>query len=481
MPRLSPEARLAIAFLAILSLFRLWFATTLDLVPDEAYYWIWSKHLDASYFSKGPAIAWTIAFGTRLFGDTVFGIRWLSVLLAAGTGWQLFLLGARLATPRIGLAAMAVAAVIPIYAVGGLLMTIDALSVFFWIWAANLFLDALEKDNWWRWALCGFAVGSGFLAKYVNLLELLGFLGYALSVPRHRARILGWRWATLLGVVIVCTLPVLWWNQRHGWITTAHLKHRGDLDAGFHLHPGQLLRFFVDQAMPVSPLLLVALIAAALATLFRRGKTEAEKYLLALFLPVFGFYFLLSFNQAAKGNWAVTSYFGAIVLAVLLWPRWARQWGWARGFWIAALALAAVETAMLHGNAVPFLKPEKDPILRLKGWPGVAAEMNTLRDRYQPDLVIANNYSNASEITFYAQQRPPAFMFRSDRIENQYSFWPGYTVQPGTTALYVSNDLDYELPESLRHDFSKIEEVGHFWREYEGKRIDEYKVWRLAN
>src|SRR5262249_35192197 len=78
--------RWAIFALLILTLHRLWFATRIELVPDEAYYWLWSKHLAASYRDKGPAIAWVIALGTWLFGDTVFGIRFFSVLLATGTG-----------------------------------------------------------------------------------------------------------------------------------------------------------------------------------------------------------------------------------------------------------------------------------------------------------------------------------------------------------------------------------------------------------
>ena len=480
MSRLSRECRLAIAFLVAAVLFRCWFLTTLDLIPDEAYYWLWSKHLDASYFSKGPGVAWTIAFGTWLFGDNPFGIRWISVLLSAGTGWQLFVLGRRLFDARVGLAAMIVAAIVPIYAVGAILMTIDPLSVFFWVWAGNLFLDALEADRPWQWALCGFAVGSGFLCKYVNLLELLGFLGYVLSVARHRRTLWSWRWALLLGVTLVCTLPVIWWNDRNGWITASHLKHRGDLDSGFHLHPEHLLQFFVNQASPISPLLLLAILIAAIAILFRRSKTEAEKYLLALFLPTFGFYLLLSFNDPAKGNWLVTSYPAGIVLAVVFWSERLNQRG-ARWFVRSALVLALAMTLLLHGEYLPFLKPDKDPVLRLRGWPGYAAEIAKLRAQYQPDYLLTNNYANASELAFYLPlpDRPAVFVARRAEIADQFSFWPGYTPQAGQSAFFISNELDYELPPSLKEDFSKIEVVDDFWREYHGKKIDEYRVWRL--
>ena len=73
--RQTSPVRLAIFLLFAVTCYRLWFITQIELVPDEAYYWLWSKHLAASYRDKGPAIAWTIALGTKLFGHTVFGIR----------------------------------------------------------------------------------------------------------------------------------------------------------------------------------------------------------------------------------------------------------------------------------------------------------------------------------------------------------------------------------------------------------------------
>ena len=36
------------------------FATPLELYPDEAQYWLWSRTLDWGYYSKPPMIAWLI-------------------------------------------------------------------------------------------------------------------------------------------------------------------------------------------------------------------------------------------------------------------------------------------------------------------------------------------------------------------------------------------------------------------------------------
>jgi hypothetical protein len=93
------------AWLAVglVTLFRLWYMCRPDLVPDEAYFWVWSKHFALSYRDKGPLVAWTIALGTQLFGDTVFGVRFFAVLLSAGTAWQLFRLARRLYDDRTAL------------------------------------------------------------------------------------------------------------------------------------------------------------------------------------------------------------------------------------------------------------------------------------------------------------------------------------------------------------------------------------------
>src|SRR5438876_1125406 len=46
-----------------------------ELVPDEAQYWDWSRHLASSYYSKGPGIAWLIALATHTLGNAEWAIR----------------------------------------------------------------------------------------------------------------------------------------------------------------------------------------------------------------------------------------------------------------------------------------------------------------------------------------------------------------------------------------------------------------------
>lgn len=46
-----------------------------ELVADEAQYWDWSRHIDWSYYSKGPGVAWLIAAFTWFLGTAEWVIR----------------------------------------------------------------------------------------------------------------------------------------------------------------------------------------------------------------------------------------------------------------------------------------------------------------------------------------------------------------------------------------------------------------------
>jgi dolichyl-phosphate-mannose-protein mannosyltransferase len=73
----------AVAVLGIVTL-RLWLAAHMDFETDEAYYWMWSRSLAASYYDHPPMVAYLIRIGTSLFGDSILGIRSMAPLAMIG-------------------------------------------------------------------------------------------------------------------------------------------------------------------------------------------------------------------------------------------------------------------------------------------------------------------------------------------------------------------------------------------------------------
>ncbi|MCI5183461.1 MAG: hypothetical protein D3921_13270 [Candidatus Electrothrix sp. AW1] len=65
------------------------------LVPDEAYYWQWSRYPALGYYDHPPMLAWAIWLATTLFGQSEFAVRLPTVLALAFASVYLCLLTAQ--------------------------------------------------------------------------------------------------------------------------------------------------------------------------------------------------------------------------------------------------------------------------------------------------------------------------------------------------------------------------------------------------
>src|SRR5438876_8376174 len=237
--------RAAWLFILALTAIRFSLLATTDLEFDEAHYWMWSERLAPAYFSKGPGIAFAMRASTAIFGANEVGVRFFSPVLAAGTSLLLFYFARRLFNPAAGLWAVIGLNVTPIFNIGAFLMTIDSLSVFFWLAAMFTFWLALERSPRfsWHWPLTGLLIGLGFLSKYTNALELVSILLVLALARRLRQEFARPGLYLLLAVFALCTIPPIVWIAQHAWITLTHLQSRGGIEQGFGFHPFELMSF----------------------------------------------------------------------------------------------------------------------------------------------------------------------------------------------------------------------------------------------
>ena len=488
--RQTHPVRLAIFLLAALTCYRLWFITQIELVPDEAYYWLWSKHLAASYRDKGPAIAWTIAAGTKLFGDTVLGIRFFAVMLSTGIAALLFLIARRLYDDRVALWTVALASVIPIMAVGAILMTIDSLSVFFWALAVLIFWKAIHRDQTSDWFWLGLAIGAGFLAKFTNGVQL-GCIGFFLLWSQEHRRLLFSPKMLALGAGFgLCILPILWWNMETGWVHAIALHSRSGVKSSFGIHPGQLLKFLGGQFGVMSPLIMAGIVIAALALLWKRHTELRVRFLLSQFLPVYGLFLFFSLNSAGKENWTAPALVTGIIFTVVYWREIVARhpaWRWGVG---AAFAIALLMTGVMH-NTRPAMAvaqritaylhrpPPTDPLRRAQGWKDFAAHVQIAREKHAVNLLIGDHYSQASMMAFYLPDQPATYLLPAPYGASQFTLWPGYLVDSGTRALYVTGQTNPEkaVPPRLRDEFSSVELVDDFWSQHQGRPMTHFFLY----
>ena len=128
--------------IAALVVLRLVAAAVTPLTFDEAYYWMWSKALAGGYYDHPPMVALVIRAGTDIAGDTAFGVRLVSILLALPMSWAVYRAAAILfGGVRVAATATILLNVTLMAAVGTLVVTPDSPLLV----AASFVLLALAK------------------------------------------------------------------------------------------------------------------------------------------------------------------------------------------------------------------------------------------------------------------------------------------------------------------------------------------------
>src|SRR5438067_2580220 len=97
-----------------------------DLSGDEAQYWDWSRNLDWSYYSKGPAVAYIIRASCALFGETMPAVRYPAIFFGVATSIVTYLLTRKLfGSERLARGAVLLNHVVPMFVAGSSVMAID--------------------------------------------------------------------------------------------------------------------------------------------------------------------------------------------------------------------------------------------------------------------------------------------------------------------------------------------------------------------
>ncbi len=260
----------------------------IELGIDEAYQWVWSKHLALSYYSKPLLIAWAQRLGTTLFGDTAFGVRFFSPVSAAVVSWLLLRFLARQGNVRTGVWLVLISAATPLLAVGATVLTIDCLLVLFWTAAMVSGWQAVRESSMRAWLWTGLWTGLGCLSKYTAfLLPLCWAIFFILFKPaRIHLRRPGPYLA--LGLAALCTLPIWIWNAQHGWITLSHVATNARVDRPWEPSLSYMRDFLITEFGLLNPVFFVAALWATVA--FWRCKDRADCQLVgqASRLPVVG-------------------------------------------------------------------------------------------------------------------------------------------------------------------------------------------------
>jgi dolichol-phosphate mannosyltransferase len=411
---------LAYGLIAYAFVLRLVYAGSVELMPEEAYYWNYSRHLDFGYLDHPPMVAWLIRLGTDLFGQTEFGVRAGALCCGAVTSIFVYKLARNLFGEASAVAALLLAQALPYFFLSGLLTTPDAPLVA--AWAASLyFLErALIANRSRAWWFAGISLGLGMISKYSIAILVPVTMAFMVwdGASRH-----WWRRADpyVAGLIALAIFsPVLAWNAQHEWASFAFQTSRRLAEAPqFALH--KLIGSIIVLITPTGLLAVAGVLLARPA-----GEQHADVprrrrlFNLAILLPL-SVFAAFSLRHEVKLDWTGAMWTAALpALGSAMTAEGAtigRFCRWIRAAWMPTIVtMLLIYGAGLHYLVLglPGLGYGKHIEVIPVGWRELSAHITDAANDYRKTsgsevlIVGMDRYAIASELAFYGGARTPS-------------------------------------------------------------------------
>jgi dolichol-phosphate mannosyltransferase len=450
----------AVGIVAFAWVLRLMYSGQVELLPEETYYWNYSRHLDFGYLDHPPMVSWLISAGTAVFGNTEFGVRIGALASGAIASWFMYRLTRNLFGEPAGLAALALMQALPFFFLSGLLMTPDAPLTAAWAGTLYFVERALLADRRGAWWWAGVCLGLGLLSKYT--MGLLALATFTFMLLDARSRLWLRRFEPYGAALLACAIfsPVLVWNAQNEWTsfvfqTSRRLAERPRFQ--FHKLLGSWILLLTPTGMAATAVLLLGNAPASAGRDDSDEKRRAWRFIQTTVLVPLAVFVVFSLRHEVKVDWT-----GAPLLAAL--PVLAfglthsgpkvitRVRAWIRATWVPTI----VVLLLFYGFGLYFLAfgiqglgyskhSEWMPV----GWREFGTEINRIADGIEktdgddPLIVGMDRYAIASELAFYSPDHVKSVSEISSahlfgQVGLMYERWFPLAQEKGRTLLLVA-------------------------------------------
>lgn len=456
--------RKAFGFILAVSLVHALYNSLLPLYPDEAYYWLWSRRLDLSYYDHPPMVAYLIRVFSQ-WGDSPFLVRLTAVFCLGVAAWYIYRLASTLFNGRVGALALVICLLLPGTNAGFTLVTPDSPLLMFWAMALFYCWRAISYERASDYLLAGLSLGGLLLSKYTAVL-FLGFLLFYLALRRPSHLLKKEPWLTLLLALAIFS-PVVYWNADHNWISFAFQYQHGT-SSGSGIHWGRFFEFFGGLFFLFSPVFFAALLIG-LSRVREYWRDDGKFYLASGALFPLCFFLYKGLFKKMELNWvAVALVPGVIFLA------WFIDSQKLTKTFRAGAVLSLFLVLVMYSPGLFHLPPKANPHNRLFGYQQAAAEVRHLS--HPGDNLFADHLTTASILTYYMPGHPRVSVPVPTRL-SEFTYW--------------DRDLDFRKlsglclasrprKEALEKVFSKVDLVERFVAQAPGFRPREFYIYRCA-
>ena len=453
---------------------------------DELYYLACSEHLAWGYVDQPPLIALVAWIARHVFGESLYGLRFIPAVAGAATVWLTAKLAAEMGGGRFAqiMAAVAVIAT-PIYLILHHWLTMNAFEPLIWVACAWCIVRAISRAEPRYWIYFGLLAGLGLENKYTTAFFLAAVaVGLVLTSSRQFLKS-GELWIGVVAAALIFLPNFIWLVLHHfPFLELMHNIRQGHRDV-FRGPVG----FIEDQVQFMNPVLaplwMGGLLWLLIVSRARQFRLLGVAYLvmLATFILLRGKnYYLASFYPILFAAGSVG--FDSLTTQHARWTR------------IVYVGLVSIATAILAPLFSPILSPER--VIAYSDWLGMAPpkteNQNTGRlpqyfadefgweemvrevarafhalpaDLQAKTAIFANSYGQAGAIDFFGPRYglPKA-------ICNHQNYWLwGPRDYDGDSVIVLGSDGSGD-----REHFKSVEVIGRVDHPY-SRRDEVYNIF----
>lgn len=432
----------------------LYFALLLGIAPinilslDTYYYWDWSRHLALSYYDGSPMIAYFIKLTTLLFGDNLFALSLVGIIVMAITSGIIYKTARFFLPSEASWVAMLLWLFSPLVTMDFLKQTTyDTPLTLFWALTLYYTIKFIQTNKIKELYFIGASAGLMMLSKYTGIVLILSLLIFLIfSTYRSIFKTKHFYFAITLAILIFS--PVILWNYQHHWqsfiyqLTTHQLSHAVNpfYNAG--------KTFFTSFIPSLNIMLLPPFLVSS--------KNLHEKNALIVRLCRIICFTFLCFYLYAAGKTEIREFWLTpyLICSTILFGYWFTILPY-RKFAIPLITIyGLISLCILIDNTSKFnvIKSKKLIFYHL---------IQQLNSTYQlPDTILTSGWFQA-RMLFFLKNKPTIYTLDCGAAQNQYALWSA-DIQKKIIdktlkeALYIDR---YDRPNCLKKYFDQCEKI----------------------
>jgi hypothetical protein len=188
--------------LGIIFILKSMLAISLPLTGDEAYFYLWSQHLNPTFYDHPPMVGWVIAAFDAI-SKSLLSIRFLAIVTPLIIAILIFRIFRPYSEEKSFYASAAIA--FAPFDILHILITNDTTLLIFGFLAIVTFLYALERTSYKAAFIAGLFFGMAFLSKYLAFILAVGLFAGVVRVKfKNRYK--------LFLVALLATTPFIVFN-----------------------------------------------------------------------------------------------------------------------------------------------------------------------------------------------------------------------------------------------------------------------------